>query len=86
VVRRCTRILTLYLRTYLEHLNERDTQVQVGQVSANQAQREEHSDWHNSSKIYFAGHLDCFPSVQELRCASHDLGHDRCENQMPGRE
>ncbi len=71
------------MATHLEHLDERDTQVQVCQVSADQAQTEEQSNWHDSSEVYFAGHLHRFPSIEECGCASHNLCHDGCKHQMP---
>jgi len=67
----------------LEHLDERNTQVQVCQVSADQAQTEEYSNGHDSSEVYSSSHLNRFPTIQKSCGPSHDLGHDGCEDQMP---
>jgi hypothetical protein len=70
----------------LEHLNEGNTEVQIGQVAADQTQTEEYTDRHNSAQIDTASHLDSLAAVKEVSVASENLGHDRGERQVVRRE
>ena len=69
--------------TYLDHLDESHTQVQVRLVTANQAQAEEEADGDNGSEVYASGHGDLLSRVEDGGEAGKDLGHARSEDQMP---
>lgn len=66
-----------------EHLNEGDGEVEVGQVTADQRQREHEANGYNGSKIDSAGHGDLLARVQHVGCPRQDLGHERGKGEMP---
>ncbi len=68
---------------YLQHLDKCYTEVQVGQVTADQRQAEEGANWYDGSEIDSPGHFDCFPAVKHVRGAGHDLSHDSRKGKMP---
>jgi hypothetical protein len=70
-------------KSYLEHLDEGNAQVEVSQVTADQAQTEEETDWDNGAEIDTARHLNRLTTIEESCSASHDLGHDGRKGQMP---
>ncbi len=63
--------------TYLEHLDECHTEVEVALVTADQAGAEENSDWNDSSEIDAGCHPDCFSAIEERCGPCQDLGHHR---------
>jgi len=69
--------------TYLEHLDERDAQVQVGHVAAHQTQAEGKADRNNGSQVDATRHLDLLAPIQKGGGARQDLGHDGREGEMP---
>jgi hypothetical protein len=69
--------------TYLEHLDESYTKVQVCLVAADQAQAKEDADWDDCPQIYATRHGHLFPRVEDGRRAREDLGHDGRKHQMP---
>lgn len=71
--------------TNLEHLNEGNTEVEIGQVSADQAQAEEEANGHDSPEVDAPCHLDCLATVKESGVASKNLGHNGCKRQVVGR-
>lgn len=68
----------------LEHLDEGDTEVQVGQVAADQTQTEEDTDGHNGAQVDAARHLDSLATIEEVGVAGQDLRHDRGKGQVVG--
>ena len=73
-------------RTHLQHLNERDAQVEVGQVPTHQGSAERRADWYNGTKVDTTSHFNSLAAIKEGRGARHDLrGHGR-EDQMPCRQ
>ena len=72
--------------TDLEHLDESDTEIEVREVAADQAQTEEETDWDDSAEVDPTGHLDGFPAIKEGGVARKDLGHDGRKGQMVGGE
>jgi hypothetical protein len=68
---------------YLEHLNERDGEVEVGHVTANKRQREHDTDGDNGAQIHFARHRDLLARIQDSGEASQTLGHQGRKAQMP---
>lgn len=69
--------------TYLEHLDESDTQVQVGHISANQTQTEEETDGNNGAQVDTAGHLHRLTTIEQSSGAGQNLGHQSRECQVP---
>lgn len=43
---------------YLDHLNKCDTEIEIGQVSAYEAQAEEDANGHNGAQVDASGHLN----------------------------
>lgn len=72
--------------TYLEHLDEGNAEVQVRDVSADEAQAEEDADRDDSPQIDAPRHLDRLTSVNKASIASHELRHDGCEDLVVRRE
>lgn len=70
----------------LEHLDESNREVQVGQVTTDQAQAEEDTDRHDGTHVDTASHLNRLASVENVGPASEDLGHDGRESQVVGRQ
>jgi hypothetical protein len=79
----CKEVALISCAMYLDHLNERDAQVQVGQVSADQAHAECCPNGYNGTEVYSASHLDLFPFVQKGCEPGHKLGHYCGEDKMP---
>lgn len=71
------------MQSYLEHLNEGNTEVQVGDVTANEGQREEETNWNNGPEVDSAGHWDLLARVESLGETGHDLGNEGGEGKMP---
>lgn len=65
---------------------ESNTEVQVGEVAANQTQAEEETDGDNGSQVYPARHLDGLSAIEERGIARKNLCHDRRERQVVGGE
>lgn len=73
-------------RGSLEHLDEGDAQVQVGQIATDQAQAEEQSNWDNGPQVDPSRHLDRLAPIEEGGVASQKLCHDRREGQVVARQ
>ena len=73
---------TQRVSTHLEHLNEGDTEVQICQVAADQAEREEEADRDNSAQVDAASHLNSLATVEERGVPGEDLGHDCSKGEM----
>lgn len=67
----------------LEHLNESDTEIQVGNVSADQTQAEEEANGYNRTEVNAASHLDGLAAIKQVGGAGEDLSHEGCECQVP---
>lgn len=72
--------------SYLDHLDESNTEVEVGQVTADQAQAEEDTNRDDSTEVDATGHLDRLATVKEGSVAGHQLCRNGCEGQMVGGE
>ncbi len=72
--------------TNLEHLDEGNAEVEVGQVAADQAQAKEEADRDNGAEVDAARHLDRLPTIKERRVAGEELCHDGRKSQMEGRQ
>lgn len=65
-------------------MDESDTEVQVGQVAADQTQTEENTNGDNGAQVDAARHLDSLAAVEEVGVACQDLRHDRGKGQVVG--
>lgn len=70
----------------LEHLDEGNRQVEVGQVAADKTQAEEDTNWHDGSQVHATRHLNRLSAIEHRRPAGHDLGDNRGKGQVVGRE
>ena len=70
--------------TNLEHLDEGNAEIEVGEVAADQAQAEEEADRDNRAKIDLASHLNRLPAIEQCSVPSKDLGHNSREDQVVG--
>ena len=68
---------------YLEHLNERDREVQVGDVTANKRKREHDTNGDDSAQVDLSGHGNLLARVQDSGEAGKTLGHQSRETQVP---
>lgn len=71
------------LLTYLDHLDEGNREVEVGQVSANEREGEEDTNWDNCAEVDSAVHGHLLSRVQVAGAASQNLGHEGCKTKMP---
>ncbi len=67
----------------LEHLNEGDAQVHVGEVAADETGTVKKADGHNGAQVKTTGHFNLVASIDELGSPGQDLGGDRREHKMP---
>ena len=74
---------SLVWRTNLQHLDKRNTEIQVCFIAADQAQAEEETDWENCSEVDATSHLDSFATIEEGRGLRQDLGHDCRKYHVP---
>lgn len=68
---------------HLEHLDERDGEVQVGHVTANERQREHDANGYDGAQVHLSGHGNLLARVEDGGEASQTLGHQGRESQMP---
>lgn len=73
-------------RGSLEHLDEGDAQVEVGQVATDQAQTEEETDGDDGPQVDPPRHLDRLAPIEERCIASQQLCHERRESQVVARQ
>lgn len=69
--------------SYLQHLNESNTQVEISLIAADQAQTEEKAYGKDCSQIDFSSHLNSLAAVQQRCCSGQDLGHEAGKSHMP---
>ena len=82
-ISQCVNISSCSAETYLKHLNERNAQIQVCQISADQTQAEEQSNGHNCSQVHLSSHRDFLSAIKKGCCAGQDLCHHGCKDKMP---
>ena len=73
-------------QTYLEHLNECHTQVQIRHIAAYQTQTEEQADRDDGSQENPSGHFHRLSAIEQCSRPRKDLGHERRKGKMPCRE
>lgn len=69
-------------RSGLEHLDESNREVEIGQVSAYQTQAEEDTDRDNGTDVDTTSHLDSLSAVKKSCASSHYLGNDGRKGQV----
>ena len=70
--------------TNLEHLDEGNAEVEVGEVTADQAQAEEEADRHDGAEVNTARHLDRLAAIEQSGVPGEQLCHDGREGQVVG--
>jgi hypothetical protein len=73
-------------RGSLEHLDEGNTEIKVGQVSADQTQAEEETDGDNSTQVHAASHLNRLAAIEQGGVASQQLSCNGGKSEMVGCE
>lgn len=68
---------------YLQHLDERDREVEVSHVSADEREGEHDANGDNGAQVHLAGHGDLLARIKNGGEAGEDLGHESRETQMP---
>lgn len=68
---------------YLEHLDEGNTQIEIGLVATDQTEGEEEADGDDGAEVDAAGHLDLLATIEQAGGPGEDLGHERGKGQMP---
>ena len=67
----------------LEHLDEGDAQVQIGQVAADETSAVEQSDRYDGAQVQAARHLHLVSAIEQAGGPRQDLRGDRREDEMP---
>lgn len=68
---------------HLEHLDEGDGEVEVGDVAANERQREHDTNGDNGAQVDLTGHGNLLARVEDCGEAGEDLGHQSRKAQVP---
>lgn len=76
--------LPLLACAYLDHLNEGNTEVEVGQVAADKTKTEEDTDRDNSAQVNATGHFNRLAAIEEVGVTSHQLSSDGRKGQVVG--
>ena len=71
------------ISSYLDHLDERHGEVEVGQVTANERQREEDTNGDDCPQVDSAVHGNLLSRIQHGGETSEDLSADGCKTEMP---
>ena len=71
-------------RTYLEHLDVGNAQIEIGSVAEDQTTREEHSNRQNRLEEHILAHMDVLGCVEEVCRALQYAGPNGSESKMPG--
>lgn len=72
--------------SYLQHLNKRHTQIQIGDISTDQTEAEEQTNGKDGSSVGFAVHRHLVSGIENGRKLGQTLGHDRGEEHVPCRQ
>lgn len=72
--------------SYLQHLNKRHTQIQIGDISTDQTEAEEQTNWKDGSSVGFAVHRHLVSGIENGGEFGQTLGHDRGEEHVPCRQ
>lgn len=70
----------------LEHLNEGNGEVEIGQVAADQTQAEEDTNGDDGSQVDATGHLDSLSAIEKSRPAGQNLRNDGGKGKVVSRE
>lgn len=69
--------------THLQHLDKRNTQVQVCHVTTDQTQGEEKTNRYDSAQVDPSSHLHSLAAIKQICCAGENLSHESRERQVP---
>lgn len=72
--------------SYLQHLNKRHTQIQIGDISTDQTETEEQTNGKDGSSVRFAVHRHLVSGIENGGEFGQTLGHDRGEEHVPCRQ
>lgn len=72
------------IRAYLEHLNVRYAQIEIGSVAEDKTAGEEHPNRQNGLEEHILAHMNVLGSVEEVCCALQYAGSNGCECKVPG--
>lgn len=72
--------------SYLQHLNKRHTQIQIGDISTDQTETEEQTNGKDGSSVGFAVHRHLVSGIENGREFGQTLGHDCGEEHVPCRQ
>lgn len=75
-----------WIFSYLQHLNKRHTQIQIGDISTDQTETEEQTNGKDGSSVGFAVHRHLVSGIENGRKLGQTLGHDRGEEHVPCRQ
>ena len=70
----------------LEHLNEGDAQVHIGEVAADETGAVKKADGDNGAQVKTTRHFNLVASIDEFGSPGQELGGDRREHKMPACE
>lgn len=70
-------------QTNLEHLDEWYTQVQVGQVAADEASAVKKANWDDDSQIHATRHFNLLSPIKQTCGSCQDLRSDGREDHVP---
>lgn len=72
--------------SYLQHLNKRHTQIQIGDISTDQTEAEEQTNGKDGSSVGFAVHRHLVSGIENGGEFGQTLGHDCGEEHVPCRQ
>lgn len=75
-----------WIFSYLQHLNKRHTQIEIGDISTDQTEAEEQTNGKDGSSVGFAVHRHLVSGIENGRKFGQTLGHDRGEEHVPCRQ
>lgn len=75
-----------WIFSYLQHLNKRHTQIEIGDISTDQTEAEEQTDGKDGSSVGFAVHRHLVSGIENGGEFGQTLGHDRGEEHVPCRQ
>lgn len=75
-----------WIFSYLQHLNKRHTQIQIGDISTDQTEAEEQTNGKDGSSVGFAVHRHLVSGIENGGEFGQTLGHDGGEEHVPCRQ
>lgn len=75
-----------WIFSYLQHLDKRHTQIQIGDISTDQTEAEEQTNGKDGSSVGFAVHRHLVSGIENGREFGQTLGHHGGEEHVPCRQ